>query len=230
MDSEADCGNWWGFSQSGWWWKSKDYSLQSSLGRIRQERRHLGAHHASTGICYHGKIELSYISARYSTQGSSTTTGDQHTSTCRIPCSAQCVYSFVRLSDRDCSRLTCYLCCRGNQKYNHEWVLQQLREVWTKTFKSSSVAEDDVQEDDVEMTADVVRMWRQFHGWPASGDGIERVFFSAGKQHDALKKRTMDKTLESSLKTSINTTTTTLPTCDDNGVFTDDDDTYRKHK
>ena len=74
---------------------------------------------------------------------------------------------------------------------------------------------------------DVVRMRRQFHGCPASGGGIERVFFSAGKQHDALKKRTMDKTLESTLKASINTT---LPTCDDKGVFTDDDDTYRKHK
>jgi hypothetical protein len=56
MDSEADCGNWWGFSQPGWWWKIKDYSLQSSLGRIRQERRHLGVHHTSTVICYHGKI------------------------------------------------------------------------------------------------------------------------------------------------------------------------------
>ena len=74
---------------------------------------------------------------------------------------------------------------------------------------------------------DLVRMWRQFHGCPASGGGIERVFFSAGKQHDALKKRTMDKTLESTLKASINTM---LPTCDDKGVFTDDDDTYRKHK
>jgi hypothetical protein len=49
-------------------------------------------------------------------------------------------------------------------------------------------------------------MWRQFHGYPASGGGIERVFFSAGKQHDALKKRTMDKTLENTLKVSINTT------------------------
>ena len=74
---------------------------------------------------------------------------------------------------------------------------------------------------------DVVRMWRQFHGCPASGGGIERVFFSAGKQHDALKKRTMDKTLESTMKASINTK---LPTCDDKGVFTDDDDTYRKRK
>ena len=147
--------------------------------------------------------------------------------------------------------------------------------MWTKTFKSSAAAEDDVQEDDVEMTVeggassagdpadedpfekqmrlsyesqarastvrrygkpqaldqleewmkeksipyisndnfsqegifdywagrlpghahvnqtypDVVRMWRQFHGCPASGGGIERVFFSAGKQHDALKKK-----------------------------------------
>jgi hypothetical protein len=46
------------------------------------------------------------------------------------------------------------LCCRGSQKYNHEWELHQLREVWTKTFKSSAAAEDDVQEDDVEMTVE----------------------------------------------------------------------------
>ena len=57
-------------------------------------------------------------------------------------------------------------------------------------------------------------MWRQFHGCPASGGGIERVFFSAGKQHDDLKKRTMDKTLESTMKASINTK---LSTCDDKG-------------
>jgi hypothetical protein len=56
---------------------------------------------------------------------------------------------------------------------------------------------------------------------------IEQVFFSAGKQHDDLKKRTMDKMLENTLKAEINTK---LPTCDDKGVFTDDDDTYRKHK
>jgi hypothetical protein len=74
---------------------------------------------------------------------------------------------------------------------------------------------------------DVVRMWRQFHGCPVFGGGIERVFFSAGKQHDALKKRTMDKVLERTLKVSINMT---LPTCDDKGNFTDDDDTHRKHK
>ncbi len=42
-----------------------------------------------------------------------------------------------------------------------------------------------------------------------------------------LKKSTMDKTLENTLKASINTM---LPTCDDKGVFTNDDDTYRKHK
>jgi hypothetical protein len=36
---------------------------------------------------------------------------------------------------------------------------------------------------------DVVRMWRQFHGCPVSSDGIERVFFSSGKQHDTLKKK-----------------------------------------
>ncbi len=40
------------------------------------------------------------------------------------------------------------MCFRGSQKYNHEWGLQHLREVWTKTFKSSADTEDDVQEDD----------------------------------------------------------------------------------
>ena len=57
----------------------------------------------------------------------------------------------------------------------------------------------------------------------APGGEIERVFTSAGKQHDALKKRIMDTTLEDTLKAGINTK---LPTCDDKGVFTDDDDTY----
>jgi hypothetical protein len=47
---------------------------------------------------------------------------------------------------------------------------------------------------------DVVRIWRQFHGCPASGGGIEQVFFSGGKHHDDLKKCTMDKTLESLCK------------------------------
>ena len=72
-----------------------------------------------------------------------------------------------------------------------------------------------------------VSRWRQFHGCPVSGGGIEWVFFSAGKHHDPLKKKTSDKTLQNTLKTVINTK---LPTCDDKGVFTDDDDTYRKHK
>jgi hypothetical protein len=74
---------------------------------------------------------------------------------------------------------------------------------------------------------DLVRMWRQSHGYPASGGGIELVFFSTGKLHDVLKKKTMDKTLERTLKASINTK---LPTCDDKVVFTDDDDTYRNRK
>jgi hypothetical protein len=43
------------------------------------------------------------------------------------------------------------------------------------------------------------------------------IFFSTGKQHDDLKKKNMDKTLEITLKSSINTK---LPTCDDKGVFT----------
>jgi hypothetical protein len=62
---------------------------------------------------------------------------------------------------------------------------------------------------------------------PVSGGRIPRVYFSSGKQHDTLKKRTMDKTLESTKKASINTK---FPTCDDKGVFTGDDDTYMKHK
>ena len=75
---------------------------------------------------------------------------------------------------------------------------------------------------------DVVGMWRQFHGCPGSGDGIERVFTAGGKQHDDLKKSTMDQTLEITLKTGMNTK---LSTCDDDkGVFTDDEVTYRKRK
>ena len=58
---------------------------------------------------------------------------------------------------------------------------------------------------------DLARMWRRFHACPASGGGIERVFTAAGKQHDNLKKKTMDKTLESTLKAGLNTK---LPTCD----------------
>ena len=36
-----------------------------------------------------------------------------------------------------------------SQKYDLNWVLQQLREVWTKNFKTSPA-----EEDDVEMTGD----------------------------------------------------------------------------
>jgi hypothetical protein len=63
------------------------------------------------------------------------------------------------------------LCCHGSQKYNHEWVLQQLLEVWTKTFKSSTVAEGDVQEDDVEMT---VEGGASSAGAPADEDPFEK--------------------------------------------------------
>jgi hypothetical protein len=45
--------------------------------------------------------------------------------------------------------------------------------------------------------------------------------------YDDLKKKTMDKTLESTLKAGINTK---LPTCDAEGVFHDDQDTYKKRK
>jgi len=57
--------------------------------------------------------------------------------------------------------------------------------------------------------------------------GIKPPGSQPGSPSRIYKKRTIDKTLESTLKASINTT---LPTCDDKGAFTDDDDTYRKHK
>jgi len=63
------------------------------------------------------------------------------------------------------------LCCRGSQKYNHAWGLQQLREVWTKNFKSSAAEEDDVQEDDVEMT---VEGGASSVGAPADEDAFEK--------------------------------------------------------
>jgi hypothetical protein len=47
-------------------------------------------------------------------------------------------------------------------------------------------------------------MWRQFRGCPGSGDGIEWIFTTVGKQYDDLKKITMDKTLENTLKTGMN--------------------------
>jgi hypothetical protein len=53
----------------------------------------------------------------------------------------------------------------------------------------------------------LARMWRQLHACPASEEGIA----AAGTQHDDLKKHTMDKTLESTLKADMNTK---LPTFD----------------
>ncbi len=105
----------------------------------------------------------------------------------------------------------------SNDKFSQEGIFQN----WTGRLSGHAHVN--------QVYHDIVRMWRQIHGCPASGSGIERAFFSDGKQHDALKKKTMDKTLESTLKTSINRN---LPTCDDKGVFTDDDDrgTYRKRK
>jgi hypothetical protein len=70
-------------------------------------------------------------------------------------------------------------------------------------------------------------MWRQFHGCPGSGVGTELVFITTAKQYDTLKKNTTDKTLENTLKTGMNTK---FATCDDKGVFTDDEDTYMKRK
>jgi hypothetical protein len=67
-------------------------------------------------------------------------------------------------------------------------------------------------------------------GCPGSGGGIERVFTAAatpGKQHDTLKKSTMDKTLEITLKTGMNTYCRLVMTKESSP---DDEDTYRKHK
>ena len=52
-----------------------------------------------------GLIEPSYISARYSTQGSRTTTCGQRASTCRQHSHAQSVYSFARLYDSNTDML-----------------------------------------------------------------------------------------------------------------------------
>ena len=68
----------------------------------------------------------------------------------------------------------------------------------------------------------VVSHTAQFHGGPASGGEIERVFASAGKKHADLKKRTIprDKTLETTLKAGMNAKSCKLPSCDDNEVVT----------
>ena len=64
----------------------------------------------------------------------------------------------------------------GNDKFSQEGIFQY----WAGCLSGHAHVN--------QTYPDVVRMWRQFHGCPASGGGIERVFFSAGKQHDALKK------------------------------------------
>ena len=59
---------------------------------------------------------------------------------------------YIVLQEFVTATLTC--CLLWSQKYNLAWGLQQLREVWTKDFKSSPAAEDDVQEDDVELAGE----------------------------------------------------------------------------
>ena len=51
----------------------------------------------------------------------------------------------------------------------------------------------------------LTKMRRQFHGCPATSAGVERLFFKAGKQHDDLKKRTEEETIERNLKVALNT-------------------------
>ncbi len=46
------------------------------------------------------------------------------------------------------------ICFQCSQKYNLEWGLEQLREVWNENCKSSPTEEDDVKGDDVEMTGE----------------------------------------------------------------------------
>ena len=65
----------------------------------------------------------------------------------------------------------------SNDKFSQEDIFQY----WARCLSGH---------DHVKQTyPDVVRMWRQFHGYPASRDGIERVFFSTGKHHDDFKKK-----------------------------------------
>jgi hypothetical protein len=54
---------------------------------------------------------------------------------------------------------------------------------------------------------DVVRMWRQFHGcpWIWRWDRVSLYYTCNTKHHDILKKNTMNKTLENTLKTGMNT-------------------------
>ncbi len=54
----------------------------------------------------------------------------------------------------------------SNDKFSQEDIFQY----WTGCLPGHSHVN--------QVYPDVVRMWRQFHGYPASGGGIERVFFS----------------------------------------------------
>ena len=94
--------------------------------------------------------------------------------------------------------------------------------MWTKNFKSSAAAEDDVQEDDVEMT---VEGRASSVGAPEDEDAFEKQMrLSNEATAEQLRASTAPRYER---KASINTT---LPTCDDKGVFTDDHDIYRKRK
>eukprot|EP00918_Siedleckia_nematoides_P031174 GHVU01067468.1.p1 GENE.GHVU01067468.1~~GHVU01067468.1.p1 ORF type:complete len:186 (+),score=24.99 GHVU01067468.1:45-602(+) len=50
----------------------------------------------------------------------------------------------------------------------------------------------------------LTRMWRQFHGSPATSGGIERIFWRAGKAHDDLRKSTKETSIEAILMAGVN--------------------------
>eukprot|EP00918_Siedleckia_nematoides_P044211 GHVU01096623.1.p1 GENE.GHVU01096623.1~~GHVU01096623.1.p1 ORF type:complete len:153 (+),score=16.46 GHVU01096623.1:502-960(+) len=50
----------------------------------------------------------------------------------------------------------------------------------------------------------LTRMWREYHGSPASTAGVERLFWKAGKNHDDLKKSMNEASLENMLVASVN--------------------------
>jgi hypothetical protein len=92
-----------------------------------------------------------------------------------------------RLCEAEKKQQTISLTLMSNDKFSQEDIFHY----WDRSLSGH---------DHVNQTyPDVVRMWRQFHGCPASGGGIERVFCSVGKQHDTLKKKTRDETLENTL-------------------------------
>jgi hypothetical protein len=55
--------------------------------------------------------------------------------------------------------------CISNDKFSQEVIFQY----WSGCLSGHAQVN--------QTYPDVVRMWRQFHGYPASGDGIEQVFF-----------------------------------------------------